>query len=871
MKRPYIERIRQKKKGYYSPPIPAPVLAFPNAKGAGANITGGRGGQIVHVTNLNDSGPGSLRQALQLEYPRIIVFDVSGRIDLQSILPMSKEMGNVTIAGQTAPEGGITISGNIIQLGWGDFCNNVIFRYIRFRNGSYTGVPDVYEHNGVVSTGGEGLIFDHCSFSFCDDQAISLIAKYGNLRNITIQRCIFSENATQIIIGHDETMETGDSTIVDNLFVDISHRTPNLGGRGFKRSDIINNVIFNYGNRLTNLNHNPDARVNNIGNYYKRGSYSGTRHNVVQRYTGQMQTPLIYTARNYDSVLYPTPVNNDTQLWTDFTNYGQALDSAFFTNEMFELVGKKFPIKSALETYDEVLTDVGANKYLNGDGTFGEYSDSFDSLKISNTINNISSDPFNKTWIQPILPNNIRDSNFYNSNPHIPEEWFIANVPVGQDHNDIAPSGYTWIEEYLNQVDKTSALPEPLLAFPGAVGFAKHATGGRGGSVVKVTNLNNSGSGSLRQALQNTPGAKIVVFEVGGTIELDDYIDMKYGDTTVAFQTAPGDGILIKGGAIVISASNVIMRYPRIRNGFTSSSSFPHCIDIVAWNNTHINDIIIDHASLSWTRSDNGKLLNIRTTSPQEGGVAVTNSSVTNVTVQNSILAESNYASLSFGNTFNKTFYNNLFAFTSERNIRTNYPIDDTFDFEMINNMIYACWSATGISYGSKFNVINNVYRNSSQQSLYEHIIDPTITGQGKPAQTHAYIVGNEVPSGYNQYNIGTLGTYIRETPYHQSDLVAKPTASVFNNIYRKVGSNYPSYDSIDESIFTRIDNNTGVVVHANPVVYPTINGGTPLVDSNNDGIPDEWTSNNMPSGATYNDIAPSGYTWIEEYINSII
>lgn len=412
--------------------------------------------------------------------------------------------------------------------------------------------------------------------------------------------------------------------------------------------------------------------------------------------------------------------------------------------------------------------------------------------------------------------------------------------------------------------------PEPLLAFPGAVGFGKHATGGRGGSVVKVTNLNNSGSGSLRQALQNTPGAKIVVFEVGGTIELDDYIDMKYGDTTIAFQTAPGDGILIKGGAIVISASNVIMRYPRIRNGFTSSSSFPHCIDIVAWNNTHINDIIIDHASLSWTRADNGKLLNIRTTSPQEGGVAVTNSSVTNVTVQNSILAESNYASLSFGNTFNKTFYNNLFAFTSERNIRTNYPIDDTFDFEMINNMIYACWSATGISYGSKFNVINNVYRNSSQQSLYEHIIDPTITGQGKPAQTHAYIVGNEVPSGYNQYNIGTLGTYIRETPYHQSDLVAKPTALVFNNIYRKVGSNYPSYDSIDESIFTRIDNNTGVVVHANPVLYPTINGGTPLVDSNNDGIPDDWTSNNMPSGATYNDLAPSGYTWIEEYINQV-
>jgi Secretion system C-terminal sorting domain len=428
-------------------------LAFPCATGAGAYITGGRGGVVIKVTNLNDSGAGSLRAALTATGTRIIVFDVSGTIQLNSILEMGINNSNFTVAGQTAPEGGITITGKPIQMGGGynlssQVCNNGVWRYIRFRNASYTGVLDEYLHNGFISTGSDGIILDHCSFSFCDDQAISMNPDYGVLKNITIQNCIFSENATGIILGISLFYTSGNMTVTKNLFVDQSHRTPNVGGT--LQFDIINNVCFNWKARLTALN-SGSPTVNYIGNYLKEGSYIIPGNaNMVQNIvpTG------IYTANNYHSTFYPIPQLNDQDIWRDFTT-GLPVPSSYFVSTPYPLLGNMPPILSAWQTYSSVLSDVGSNKFLNADGTFGVFIDSFDSLKISNVTNNISSDPANHNWTLPNLPTNTRPINYDSNNDGLPDSWVISKGFGIYDtlSNYVWPSNYVGIEEFLNEVD----------------------------------------------------------------------------------------------------------------------------------------------------------------------------------------------------------------------------------------------------------------------------------------------------------------------------------------------------------------------------------------------------------------------------------
>lgn len=431
-------------------PEPQELKAFPSAEGAGKYITGGRGGIVVKVTNLNDSGSGSLREALLLTVPRIIVFEVSGTITLNSAIELIAENSNFTVAGQTAPEGGITISNHLIQIGGGwsrasQPCDNSVWRYVRFRNGRYTGVADVREHNGVVVTGADGMIFDHCSFSFCDDQAIAAGGDWGVFQNVTIQNCIFSENATQVILALNGAFEEGDITVYKNAFIDTSQRTPNMGGDG--QYDIINNYYFNWASRLSNINA-ASPEVNYIGNYLKEGSY--TTSGSGNKY--QTGTATIYTANNYHSSLYTTPELDDRDIWQNFSD-DSPVSGARFTTTIHPLLND-INVISALSV-PSILNDIGANKYLNLDGTYGTYLDSFDTTKISNAQGNISSDPYNKSWTLPTLPNNTRPGGYDTDNDGMPDTWETATfgdltrTATGDEDGD----GYTNIEEYLNSID----------------------------------------------------------------------------------------------------------------------------------------------------------------------------------------------------------------------------------------------------------------------------------------------------------------------------------------------------------------------------------------------------------------------------------
>ena len=158
--------------------------AFPGAEGFGMGAIGGRGGQVIEVTNLNDSGPGSLRAAVDANGPRIVVFRVGGYIELKSVLNIKKPY--ITIAGQTAPGDGICLKNYYIAV----HADNVIIRYLRVRSSDIA----KKEFDAISIFTGHNIIIDHCSASWSTDETISVASRKGNLGNVTVQWCLITES-----------------------------------------------------------------------------------------------------------------------------------------------------------------------------------------------------------------------------------------------------------------------------------------------------------------------------------------------------------------------------------------------------------------------------------------------------------------------------------------------------------------------------------------------------------------------------------------------------------------------------------------------------------------------------------------------------
>ena len=448
----------------------AQQLAFPSALGSGAYTTGGRGGVVVHVTNLRDNGPGSLREAMQLSVPRIIVFDVSGVIKLKSILGLSSKNSNFTIAGQTAPEGGITIDGARIYFSSVD---NFIIRHIRFKGGKDEKHPVPTGNDSFTATSGiTNQIYDHVTFAFGVDEAADWQAQASSaVKNVTIQRSFFAESTKGTIIGRQfkKGSPVGETSFIYNLFFNTGYRTPNIIGDGMNY-DVINNVAVNSGGRL--INSFGKSNLNHIGNYYDFGNYPITDQNLNLHRFGTI--PSIYTKGNKITGKDPqgkrltntiSEMNTNNKLSWKFHldlggfAYGEQLPSNYFTDTQFPLKGKTFSPLPADLTHSNVINDVGCNARLNADGSVSENFDQLDKKWLNEVHSGIYPEKMKESKYKvPPMKSVFRPTDFYQANPHIPEVWFAANVPSGQDHNDIAPSGYTWLEEYLNQVDGPSVI-----------------------------------------------------------------------------------------------------------------------------------------------------------------------------------------------------------------------------------------------------------------------------------------------------------------------------------------------------------------------------------------------------------------------------
>lgn len=420
-----------------------------------------------------------------------------------------------------------------------------------------------------------------------------------------------------------------------------------------------------------------------------------------------------------------------------------------------------------------------------------------------------------------------------------------------------------------------------LKAFPSAEGYGKNATGGRGGFVYHVTNLGDSGPGSLRQGVEKVMGTRTIVFEVSGYINLSKPLKIRkgYGNLTIAGQTAPGDGITLKGSSLWIHDSNVIIRYLRIRpgkaylpagTGDSSSGDYEpdDAVKIRAWSGTTIKNIIMDHCSISWGRDG---LLDI---------AGSTTGYLEKISIQNCIVAENvdkGYGTLVDNHVAEITFFKNLYAHNNERNILYK---NDAFDVQFVNNIIYNFKRGTGLSYRSRADIIGNVYLTNSTTNRHLETIRLG-TGDGITASPKLYQYDNtEDGVEITLSNKGTNNVlpFLHNSPVAKSNgLKLLPNERVVAAVLSKVGASVYR-DGADSRVIDDVHNRTGSrILHENEVNgFPTLKSIARSYDydRDKDGMSDKWEiTNNLNQSDPYDgneDANGDGYTNLESFLYSL-
>lgn len=435
-------------------------LAFPGAEGYGRYAIGGRGGKVVHVINLNDTGAGSLRYAVETETgPRTIVFDVAGVIILNSRLVLSDPY--VTVAGQTAPGKGICIR----TAPFGFTGNDVIGRHMRLRLGAGP------TYDGMGLTGANHSILDHCSISWTIDESFS--SRGG--KSITLQKTLISEalnaaNHQNYPVGTEHgyaaTIGGDIGSFHHNLLAHNYGRNWSLGG-GLDgnayyagRLDITNNVVYNWGGRTTD---GGAMEVNFVNNYYKPGAGSKI---FVALSMDHENTGLGSQRAYFSGNVMPGKFDESSQTTgrrETFSN-GDSKKYECFVNAPF------FPsyvtTQSAGDAYKMVLSDVGASQPQFDDHDIRMINETKDgTYKYKGSVTGKPGFPDKESDVggYESYPNTSRASNWDSDKDGLPDFWethygLKTNSSAGDfsDANaDPDKNGYTRLEEYLNWMAET--------------------------------------------------------------------------------------------------------------------------------------------------------------------------------------------------------------------------------------------------------------------------------------------------------------------------------------------------------------------------------------------------------------------------------
>jgi hypothetical protein len=333
---------------------PAQPLAFPGAEGFGRFATGGRGGEVYAVNTLEDSGPGSLRDAVSAPN-RTIVFRVSGTIDLRSDLMIRHS--NLTIAGQTAPGDGICLRKFPLRI---DRSNNLIIRFLRVRPGPESG----RSVDGIEIRNGQDIILDHCSVSWTIDEAVNT---WHGAKNLTVQWCLIAEPLNRSVHekgahGYGASWGGENTSYHHNLFAHSTARNPSVAGQDRERTTLMDHrcsVIFNWEHR--SCDGKPES-INVVNNYYKPGP--ATLADVRRRLVRIDDTRARY---GYDSFWYieGNVLEGDAAVSADNWNGGvdfEGKTSAAVNRRRMPFPTAPVTTQPAAEAYALVLADVGATR-----------------------------------------------------------------------------------------------------------------------------------------------------------------------------------------------------------------------------------------------------------------------------------------------------------------------------------------------------------------------------------------------------------------------------------------------------------------------------------------------------------------------------